>query len=132
MATTKICAAAFALLVSIALFVDAAKSQSIVDEWSAVEVPPPPELHRVTITPETTVLLIMGFVDGSCNMERRPRCVATIPAVKTLLEGARARRFGDVQRPNQRSDRRRDRGRACKASGRGTYSAERTEQVLTL
>lgn len=90
MAITKICAVAFAILVSIALSADAAKSQSIVDQWSDVEVPPPPELHRVTITPQTTALLVMGFVDGSCNMERRPRCVATIPAVKTLLEGARA------------------------------------------
>jgi hypothetical protein len=32
----------------------------------------------------------MGFVRDSCNQERRPRCVATIPHVKKLLDGARA------------------------------------------
>src|SRR5271170_8122942 len=32
----------------------------------------------------------MGFVKGSCNAERRPRCVATIPHVKKLLTEARA------------------------------------------
>ncbi len=90
MTTTKISAAAFALLAAVSLFPKVANAQNIVDEWSAVEVPSPPELHRVTIEPETTALLVMGFVYGSCNLERRPRCVATIPAVKTLLEGARA------------------------------------------
>jgi nicotinamidase-related amidase len=32
----------------------------------------------------------MGFVRDSCNAQRRPRCVATIPHVKKLLTEARA------------------------------------------
>lgn len=67
-----------------------ALSQNIVEEWSSVEVPPAPELHSVILEPETTALLVMGFVNGSCNLERRPRCVASIPAVRKLLDGARA------------------------------------------
>jgi nicotinamidase-related amidase len=55
-----------------------------------VQVPPPPELKKVTIDPKSTALLVMGFVRDSCNVERRPRCVATIPHVKKLLMEARA------------------------------------------
>ena len=65
-------------------------SQNIIDEWSKVQVPEPPALEKVTIDPKTTALLVMGFVRDSCNAQRRPRCVATIPAVKRLLVGARA------------------------------------------
>ena len=43
----------------------------------------------MTIDPKTTVLMVMGFVQGSCNMKRRPRCVATIPHVAKLLTEAR-------------------------------------------
>jgi nicotinamidase-related amidase len=67
-----------------------ASAQSIIDQWSAVPVPPPPKLENVTVDPKSTALLVMGFVKGSCNAERRPRCVATIPHVKKLLTEARA------------------------------------------
>ena len=66
-----------------------AHAQNIIDEWSKVLAPPPPELKRVTIDPSSTALLVMGFVRDSCNLERRPRCVATIPYVKRLLTDAR-------------------------------------------
>jgi nicotinamidase-related amidase len=64
--------------------------QNIVDEWKSVQVPPPPELKKVTVEPKTTALLVMGFVVDSCNFQRRPRCAATIPQVKKLLVEARA------------------------------------------
>jgi nicotinamidase-related amidase len=65
-------------------------AQNIIDQWSSVQVPPPPELKKVTIDPKSTALLVMGFVRDSCNVERRPRCVSTIPHVKKLLVEARA------------------------------------------
>jgi hypothetical protein len=61
-----------------------------VDEWTSVQVPPPPELKRVAINPKTTALLSMGFVRDSCNAQRPPRCAATIPDVQRLLTEARA------------------------------------------
>jgi hypothetical protein len=73
-----------------ALLASGAWAHSIIDEWAMVKVPPPPELKKVTIDPKTTALLVMGFVRDSCNMQRRPRCAATIPAVAKLLAGARA------------------------------------------
>src|SRR5579862_9328720 len=65
-------------------------AQSIIDEWSKVQAPAPPDLKSVTIDPQSTALMVMGFVRDSCNVERRPRCAATIPHVKKLLNEARA------------------------------------------
>ena len=64
--------------------------QNIIDQWSDVQAPSPPELKKVAIDPKSTALLMMGFVRDSCNAQRRPRCVATIPHVKKLLTEARA------------------------------------------
>ena len=41
------------------------------------------------IDKSTTVLLMLDFNEQTCNMQRRPRCVASIPKVKTLLTAAR-------------------------------------------
>jgi nicotinamidase-related amidase len=73
----------------LALFVTEAQAQTVIDEWAGVQIPPPPELKKITVEPQTTALLVMGFVRDSCNTRRRPRCAATIPAVAKLLAGAR-------------------------------------------
>ena len=83
-----------ALMLALATLIEPAArpafGQNIIDEWANVQAPPPPELKKVTIDPQTTALLVMGFVRDSCNVARRPRCAATIPYVKRLLAGARA------------------------------------------
>ena len=66
-------------------------SQTIIDEWNAVKVPPAPELKSVTIDPKVTALLMLDFNKQTCNAERRPRCIATIPKVQKLLTEARAK-----------------------------------------
>jgi nicotinamidase-related amidase len=68
-----------------------APAQTIIDEWSSVKVPPPPELKPVTLDPKTTALLVMDLFKQICNMERRPRCVASIPRIEKLLAEARAK-----------------------------------------
>jgi nicotinamidase-related amidase len=68
-----------------------ASSQTIINEWSNVKAPPAPELNAVTIDPKTTALLMLDFVKQTCNEQRGPRCLATLPKAKTLLTEARAK-----------------------------------------
>ena len=72
-------------------YVAPASAQTIIDEWSSVKPPPAPELKAVTVDPKTTALLMLDFVKQTCNQQRRPRCVASLPKVKTLLAEARAK-----------------------------------------
>jgi nicotinamidase-related amidase len=78
-------ALAFAFVVFTALPTQAA---NIVDEWATVKVPAAPELKPVTVDPKTTALLMLDFMNQNCA--QRPRCVASVPAMKKLLEAARA------------------------------------------
>ena len=47
-------------------------------------------MKAVTIDKATTALLMLDFNQQTCNAERRPRCIASIPKVRTLLTAARA------------------------------------------
>ena len=65
-----------------------AQGADIVDEWASVKAPPAPTLKPVTVDPSTTALLMLDFMNQNCG--KRPRCLATIPAMKKLLAAARA------------------------------------------
>ncbi len=67
-----------------------APAQTIISEWSSVKTPPTPELKPVTLDPRTTALLVMDLVKQTCNSDRRPRCVASIPKIEKLIAAARA------------------------------------------
>lgn len=58
-----------------------------VSEWESIKVPPAPELKPATVDRKTTALVI---ADLGKNCLNRPRCAATIPAVKRLHDAARA------------------------------------------
>jgi nicotinamidase-related amidase len=60
----------------------------VTTEWAGVKLPPAPELKPVTVDPKTTALLVLDFMKGNCGA--RPRCIATVPNVKKLLDAARA------------------------------------------
>jgi len=66
-----------------------AAGPTVIDEWSSVKAPPPPEVKTVTVDPKTTALLLLDFNKQTCNAERRPRCIASIPRVQKLLAAAR-------------------------------------------
>lgn len=66
-----------------------AAAGTIIDEWSSIQVPPPPKLEDVTVDPKTTALLVLDLVKQSCNEQVRPRCVASLAPVAKLLKGAR-------------------------------------------
>jgi nicotinamidase-related amidase len=78
------------VLAAVAAVVTALPAQagSIVDEWASIQRPPAPMLKPVTVEPQTTALLMLDFMNQNCG--KRPRCVASIPAMKKLLEAARA------------------------------------------
>jgi len=62
---------------------------TIIGEWATVKAPPPPELQPVAVDPKATALLILDIQNQNCNPERRPRCVASVPKVQSLLAAAR-------------------------------------------
>ena len=66
-----------------------ASAETIVDEWHAARAPTAPVLKPVTVDPNTTALLMLDFVPPTCGA--RPRCMASLPAMKKLLEEARTR-----------------------------------------
>jgi len=67
------------------------RGETIIDEWQNIKAPPPPQLQSVTLDPKTTALLMIDIIKQTCNMQRRPRCVAMIPKVQKLLAEARAK-----------------------------------------
>ncbi len=68
-----------------------ATAETIIDEWANVKAPPAPKLEPVTLDPNTTAVLVIDIIKQTCNEQRRPRCVASIPKVKKLLDEARAK-----------------------------------------
>jgi nicotinamidase-related amidase len=81
----------WSLAVVLCLLCTSAFSQTIIDEWNTVKVPPAPELKTVKIDPKVTALLMLDFNKQTCNAERRPRCIASIPKVQKLLTEARGK-----------------------------------------
>ena len=63
------------------------RAADIVEEWAA-QKPSAPELKPVTVDAKTTALLMLDFMKQNCG--QRPRCIATLPAMKKLLADARA------------------------------------------
>jgi nicotinamidase-related amidase len=73
-----------------------AQAATIIDDWAQVKVPPPPELKPVTVDPKTDALLLLDFNgheaadSGPCNATTKPRCLAALPKLRTVLDAARA------------------------------------------
>jgi len=81
---------AYAALISVAAAFGAqpALANDITTEWATVKPPPVPQLKPATVDPKTTALLILDLMKTNCG--QRPRCVATVPNVKKVLDQARA------------------------------------------
>ena len=80
------CATALAIASAFAAF--PAWAGDIVADWASVKPPAAPQLKPVTVDPKTTALLVLDFMKNNCGA--RPRCVATVPSVKKLIDMARA------------------------------------------
>jgi nicotinamidase-related amidase len=68
-----------------------ARADDIVGEWGKVNPPLAPAIKPVRADPKTTALLMLDFVehDPYCG-DGKPRCGATLPAMKRLLSNARS------------------------------------------
>jgi nicotinamidase-related amidase len=78
-------------VLGLGLIVSPAAAATIIDEWATAKAEAAPELKPATVDPKTTAVLVMDLVKGSCNAERRPRCVASIPVIEKFLAEARAK-----------------------------------------
>ena len=71
--------------------VNPACAQTVIDDWSQVKLPAPPQLKPVTLNAKETALLVMDFTVQTCTPERRKRCADSVPKVKKFVEEARAK-----------------------------------------
>ena len=58
---------------------------TIIDDWASVKAPPAPPLKAVTPDPATTAFLILDITRQTCTMQNRPRCVASVPKIVSLV-----------------------------------------------
>jgi len=65
-------------------------AESALDMWPRIVPPPAPALEDVTLPRAKTALLILDMQPQTCNAERRPRCLDTLPVVAELAARARA------------------------------------------
>ncbi len=86
---TRIAMAALVLIVSTKV----ATAQSLIDSWGQIKAPPVPILSSPTVKASETALLLLDIEEATCNMERRPRCVAAVPTVAAFLKKARKARM---------------------------------------
>ena len=77
-------------LAAVLCYAAPSRAQTIIDEWQSVKAPPAPALKNVTLDPKTTALLVMDLVKQTCNADKRPRCVASLPKIAKLIAAARA------------------------------------------
>lgn len=66
-----------------------ASAQGVLNDWNSVKMPPPPPLKPALVDAPTTALLLLDFTTQTCSVERRPRCAASVPMLKQLMQDAR-------------------------------------------
>lgn len=78
-----------AVLIVSAVHALPARAADIIAEWANVKPPQAPALKPVTVDPKTTALMVMDILPAFYCSDH-PRCVAMLPAVKSLLTAAQA------------------------------------------
>ncbi len=68
----------------------AGESETIIELWDTVKAPAPVELKAVKLDPKETAFLILDIEELTCNPERRPRCVSSVPKIKGFLDRAKS------------------------------------------
>ena len=63
---------------------------TILDRWSAVALPPPPECRAARLDPKTTGFFVIDIVHHTCNATDRPGALAIVPVAACMPAEARA------------------------------------------
>jgi len=71
--------------------VGSANEKTVLEVWDSVTPPPPVELNVVKIAPSESAFLVLDIEELTCNPERRPRCLGSVPLIKKFLEKARGK-----------------------------------------
>lgn len=79
-----------AIALALCLTCPALAGSSIVDQWDQAVPPAAPAIGPVTVNAADTALLVLDMEERTCNEERRPRCLETLPRIAALLGRARA------------------------------------------
>jgi nicotinamidase-related amidase len=79
------------VLAAVFLMASPLGAQTIIDEWSAAKLPPPPQLKPAKVEAKEAALLVMDFTTQTCSSQRRPRCAASIPKIAKLVGDARGK-----------------------------------------
>ena len=66
-----------------------ATAGTVIDEWNAIPSPAAPKLAAPTVDAKKTAFLILDIEERTCNTERRPRCLDTVPRIAAFLLKAR-------------------------------------------
>lgn len=78
-----------AAFILVTFWVAPLSGETVIEAWNQIKVPPAPKVQAVEADSSRTMLLLLDFNKQVCNNERRPRCVASIPAVEKLALKAR-------------------------------------------
>ena len=81
--------AAFAVGVALTGWSATAPAGTVIDEWAAIPSPAAPTLAAPTVDAKKTAFLILDIEERTCNAERRPRCLDTVPRIAAFLLKAR-------------------------------------------
>jgi len=80
---------AMLLLTMLPVHGQAAEYKDILESWKAVDVPETPPMQSVSVDHSTTALLILDIEELTCNADKRPRCLDTVPRIAGLMQKAR-------------------------------------------
>ena len=77
------------LALGLAIPMTSVMAESIIELWGQAKAPPVPTLSSPTVKANETALLLLDIEEATCNQDRRPRCVAAVPAMAAFLGKAR-------------------------------------------
>lgn len=76
--------------------INAGDEAGIIELWNSVKAPAPVELKAVKLKPKEMAFLILDIEELTCNSQRRPRCIASVPKIKKFLGQVRDKRVAVV------------------------------------